>query len=96
MRIGTSLDKQGVLVSVSPCVELLAAMGLEHARPSFPSTYEIRYSAWGAILPPTLARVALTDPAGFLPRHQCRFFRAHLGDDQQYKKCFPAQEELRV
>jgi CRISPR-associated protein Csx14 len=95
IRIGTSLDKQSVFVGVSPCVELLAAIGLEHARPSFPSTYEIRYGLWGAVLPLPLARVALTD-AAFLPRRERRSFRAHLGDDQQYKKCFPAQEEPRA
>lgn len=93
---GTSLDTQGVFVNVSPCVEILAAIGLEHARPVFPSTYEIRYAAWGAILPLELARVALTAHAPFLPRHQRRFFLGHLGDDQQYKKCFPAQEEFRA
>jgi CRISPR-associated protein Csx14 len=96
IRIGTSLDKLGVAVSVSPCVEILAATGLEHARPVFPSTYEIQYAAWGAILPLALARIALTEHATFLPRRQRRSFRAHLGDDQQYKKCFPAQEEPRT
>jgi CRISPR-associated protein Csx14 len=95
IRVGTSLDAQGVFVNVSPCVEMLSAIGLEHARPLFPSTYEIRYAAWGALLPLTLARVALTPHAAFLPRRQRRVFRGHLGDDQQYKKCFPAQEEPR-
>jgi CRISPR-associated protein Csb3 len=96
IRLGTSLDLQGVFVEVSPCVEILAALGLEHARPRFASTYEIEYAAWKRNLPPALARVALIAPEALLPRYQCRFFRAHLGDDQQYKKCFFAQEEARV
>jgi CRISPR-associated protein Csb3 len=93
IRLGTSLDKQGVLIQVSPHVEILAAVGLEHARPEFPDNYEIRYSVWGHVLPIALARAALTAAHVLLPRDRYRVFRAHLGDDQQYKKCFPAQEE---
>jgi CRISPR-associated protein Csx14 len=93
IRLGTSLDKHGVLTQLSPHVELLAAVGLEHARPEFRGNYEIRYSVWKEVLPVALARAALTAAHVMLPRDRCRIFRAHLGDDQQYKKCFPAQEE---
>ena len=93
LRIGTSLDKQGILLKVAPHVELLAAIGLENARPAFLSTYELRYAAWGTILPLALCRVAFTAPHKFLPKNQYRFFRAHLGDDKQYKKCFFAELE---
>ena len=93
LRIGTSLDKQGILLKVAPHVELLAAIGLENARPAFLSTYEIRYAAWGDILPVALCRVALAVPHKFLRKDQFRFFRAHLGDDKQYKKCFFAEQE---
>ena len=93
LRIGTSLDKQGVLLKIAPHVELLAAIGLENARPAFLSTYEIRYAAWGDSLPVALCRVALGAPDTFLPKDQFRFFRAHLGDDKQYKKCFFAELE---
>jgi CRISPR-associated protein Csb3 len=93
IRLGTSLDEQGILIEVSPHVEILAALGLEHARPEFWGTYQIRYSVWGQILPIALARAALTAAQVLLPRAQYRVFRTHLGDDQQYKKCFPAQEE---
>ncbi len=93
LRIGTSLDKQGILLKVAPHVELLAAIGLENARPTFLSTYEIRYAAWGDILPVALCRVALFAPDTFLPKDRFRFFRAHLGDDKQYKKCFFAELE---
>ena len=95
IRIGMSLDKQNIPVLVSPCVEILAAIGLEHARPNFPSTYEIKYTVWSEILPVALARAALTASYAFLPPRQYRFFQAHLGDDKQYKKCFPAIEEPR-
>lgn len=93
LRVGTSLDKQDVLLKVAPYVELLAAIGLENARPTLLSTYEIRYAAWNTILPITLCRVSLFAPEKFVPRGQVRFFRSHLGEDKQYKKCFFAEEE---
>jgi CRISPR-associated protein Csx14 len=93
IRLGTSLDKQGMLIKVSPHVEIRAALGLEYARPEFRGNYEICYSVWGQVLPIALARVALTAAHVLLPRDRYRAFRAHPGDDQQYKKCFSAQEE---
>ena len=74
LRIGTSLDEQGILLRIAPHVELLAAIGLENARPTFLSTYEIRYAAWEAILPVALCRVALAVPHEFLRKDQIRFF----------------------
>jgi CRISPR-associated protein Csb3 len=96
IRLGMSLDKQGMPIQVSPHVEVLAVLGLEHARPEFRGNYEICYSVWGHPLPIALARAALTAAHALLPRDQYRVFRAHLGNDQQYKKCFPAQEEPRT
>jgi CRISPR-associated protein Csx14 len=96
MRLGTSLDKHAVLIRVSPLVELLAVVGLEYARPEFRGNYEIRYSAWAEVLSIALARATLATAHVMLPRDRYRIFRAHLGDDQQYKKCFPAQEEPRI
>jgi CRISPR-associated protein Csb3 len=93
IRIGTSLDEQGVSPNVSPHLEILAAIGLEHTRPLVPSTYHIRYAAWKGLLPISLCRVALFAPDAFLPRNEHRKFRAHLGDDKQYKKVFFAEEE---
>lgn len=93
LRIGTSLDEQGTLLKVAPHVELLAAIGLENARPTFLSTYEIRYAVWDDILPTALSRVGLSAPDTFLPKDHFRFFRAHLGADKQYKKCFFAEPE---
>lgn len=93
LRVGTSLDKQEVLLKISPQVEVLAAIGLENTRPISPSTYEIQYAAWSVVLPLSLCRVALSAPQEFLSYGQFRFFHSHLGEDQQYKKCFFAEEE---
>jgi CRISPR-associated protein Csx14 len=45
-----------------PLVELLAALGLSHARPSdIPGNWlEWRYCAWAGLLPPELARIAIS------------------------------------
>jgi CRISPR-associated protein Csx14 len=56
---GYSPDEQGNLVVASPVVEILAAIGLEHARPNQFATREVRYGAWDGLLPPVLARPAL-------------------------------------
>lgn len=93
IRAGTSIDQQGVLVKVAPHVEILAAIGLENARPNSLSTYQISYSVWGAMLPISLCRVALCSAKSFLPKSEFRLFRTHLGDDKQYKKVFFAEEE---
>lgn len=93
INVGSSLDEQGAVLLVSPVVESLSVIGLEFARPEFLSTYEIRYAVWQGKLPVSLARAAFTQPDRFLPRSSYRYFRSHLGDDKQYKKCFPAQEE---
>jgi CRISPR-associated protein Csx14 len=93
INVGSSLDEQGAVLLVSPVVESLAVIGLEFARPLFLSTYEIRYAVWQAALPLSLARVALAQPDRFGARASYRFFRSNLGEDKQYKKCFPAREE---
>jgi CRISPR-associated protein Csx14 len=93
INVGSSLDEQGATLLVSPVVEALAVIGLESVRPEFASTYEIRYAVWQGELPAALARVAFTQPNKFVPRSSCRYFRSHLGEDKQYKKCFPAREE---
>lgn len=93
INVGSSLDEQGAVLLISPVVESLSVIGLEFARPEFLSTYEIRYAVWQGGLPPSLARVAFTQPDKFVPRSSYRYFHSHLGDDKQYKKCFPAQEK---
>lgn len=56
---GYSPDKQGHTVAASPVVEILAAIGLEHARPEEYDTRQVRYVAWGCLLPAILARSVL-------------------------------------
>jgi CRISPR-associated protein Csb3 len=94
INTGSSLDEQGATLLVSPVVEALAAIGLEYTRPEFVSTYEIRYAVWQGKGPVSLARVLFTNPHGLVPHGNFRCFRSHLGSDKQYKKCFPAEEEL--
>ncbi|HEY0465891.1 MAG TPA: hypothetical protein VGC79_16875 [Polyangiaceae bacterium] len=56
---GYSPNTQKDGIAASPVVELLAAIGLEHARPDEYETRKVRYSVWGQPLPPMLARAAL-------------------------------------
>lgn len=56
---GYSPNDQKHGISASPVVEILAAIGLEHARPDEFETRRVRYGAWGCFLPPILARTAL-------------------------------------
>jgi len=56
---GFSPDEQGHAVEASPVVEILAAIGLEHARPDEFATRQVRYGVWQDFLPPMLARAAL-------------------------------------
>jgi len=63
---GYSPDEQKNAVEASPVVELLAAIGLEHARPDEFATRQVRYAIWQGLLPPILARAVLgTAPMGF-------------------------------
>lgn len=96
INAGFSLNdhKSNMTLLVSPLVEALAAVGLEHTRPEFISTYEIRYAVWRGKMPVGLARAVFTQPQGLMPSGHFRCFRSHLGDSQYYKKCFPSTEEL--
>lgn len=58
-------------VMASPLLEILAAWGLEHARPDEISIRFYRYAIWGCLLPPQLARVALS--GNFEPIQQRRY-----------------------
>jgi CRISPR-associated protein Csx14 len=58
---GYSPDQhQSHAVAASPAVEVLAALGMEHARPDEYEKRKVRYAAWGGFLPPMLARPALS------------------------------------
>ncbi|HWP01835.1 MAG TPA: type I-U CRISPR-associated protein Cas8c [Gemmatimonadaceae bacterium] len=57
--IGYSPDEQAHHVEASPVVELLGAIGLEHARPDEYEPRKVRYGVWERRLPSMLARAAL-------------------------------------
>jgi CRISPR-associated protein Csb3 len=57
---GYSPNDHKHLVSASPVVEILAAIGLQHARPwRAAQSDDVRYAAWAGPLLPSLARAAL-------------------------------------
>jgi CRISPR-associated protein Csx14 len=60
-------------VMASPVLEILAAWGLEHARPDKTSTRSYRYAVWDAYLPPHLARVAFSGHFTAVSQRQFRF-----------------------
>lgn len=53
-------ELKDVWVVSSPIVEILAVIGLEHARPDEFETRRVRYAVWGELIPPILARAALS------------------------------------
>ena len=70
---GYSPNDQKHEIAASPVVELLAAWGLENARPDEYQTRKVRYSVWGVALPPMLARAALFGGAAAIPMRRFRF-----------------------
>ncbi|MEX2238005.1 MAG: type I-U CRISPR-associated protein Cas8c [Dehalococcoidia bacterium] len=75
-------------VQASPTLELLAAWGLEHARPEY-DTRRVRYGAWGDILPPLLARAVLGGANTGVP---ARVFQFELALSGKNKIVTPARE----
>ncbi len=90
---GYSPNEHKHAIQASPVVEFLAAWGLEHARPDEFDVRQVRYAAWGASLPPMLARAAL---AGGLVTIPLRRFRFHLDLSGKNKVVTFAQEEPRA
>jgi len=88
---GYSPNDQGHKVMGSPVVEVLAAWGLENARPHRLDVRLYRYTAWRGLLPPTLARAALTGEIG---TWECRRFRMELGRSGDNKVVRYAEEEV--
>jgi len=70
---GYSPNDQGHDVEASPMVEMLGAIGLEHARPNEFETREVRYGVWKGLLPPILARPALGGVRVGVPMRVFRF-----------------------
>lgn len=77
LDLGFSLNSHSEMqVAGYPVVELLAAVGLQNARPRPIEKLRYEYGAWGEMLPLQLARAALgASLAGF----PCRRFVMHLG-----------------
>ena len=60
-------------IAASPVVEILAAWGLEHARPDEYETRRVRYGAWSGLVPPILARPAIAAARVAIPVRRFRF-----------------------
>ena len=86
---GYSPDAQGHKVVSSPIVEIMAAWGLQNARPKKDGR-RVRYTVWAPLLPPALARAAFG--GGFQTTAQRRFCFA-LGGSGKNKTFAFAQEE---
>lgn len=70
---GYSPNEQKHRVDASPVVEILAACGLQNARPDEFSIRKVRYAVWGILLPPSLARVSLVGGIAGVPTKRFRF-----------------------
>ncbi|MGH9202980.1 MAG: hypothetical protein ACRD2A_17280, partial [Vicinamibacterales bacterium] len=70
---GYSPNTQKDGIAASPVVELLAAVGLEHARPDEYETRKVRYAVWGHPLPAMLARAVLSGADLKVPMRRFEF-----------------------
>lgn len=70
---GYSPNTQKDGIAASPVVEILAAIGLEHARPDQDETRRVRYAVWGHPLPPMLGRAALAGADFKVPMRRFEF-----------------------
>jgi CRISPR-associated protein Csx14 len=80
-------------IAASPVLEILAAWGLEHARPHEYEPRRVRYGAWGGLLPPILARPSLSGASVAFP---LRTFRFVLDLSGKNKVVTFAQEETNT
>ena len=69
-------------VAASPTVEFFAAWGLEHARPDEYDTRQVRYGVWRGLVPPMLARAALSGADVTRPMRRFRFALALSGKNK--------------
>lgn len=82
---GYSPDKhkvKGASVLASPVVELMAAWGMQNARPDEHQLRQVRYAAWRSLLPPILARAAMSGVLAQIPRRRFRFPLALAGKNK--------------
>lgn len=70
---GYSPNTQKDGIAASPVIELLAAAGLEHARPDKYETRKVCYAVWGHPLPAMLARAALSGADLKVPTRRFEF-----------------------
>ena len=96
--VGYSFEDQKYDLMSSPVVELLAAVGLEHARPSadFSNKLKVRYGVWGEIAPLFLARPVIGGTNVGLPMRLFQFTRNALGKDNNYKQVTFAKEVYNI
>ena len=87
---GYSPNDAKIKVRASPLVELLAALGLEHARPQEVEKRKVRYAVWKKWLPVALARASLGSDLQVFP---VRGFRFELEFSGKNKVVTFAQEE---
>lgn len=90
---GYSPNDQKHGVAASPVVEILAAVGLEHARPDEYEMRQVRYGAWSGLVPPILARRALAGAGISVP---IRRFWFSFGGTKHNKIVAFAQEETSI
>lgn len=88
---GYSPNVQNQRVLASPTVEILAAWGLQNARPNKIERRRYGYGVWRAPLTPMLARAALGGSVAILPQHRFTFELALAGKN---KVVTFAQEEM--
>lgn len=79
---GYSPNDQGHAVAASPVVEILAAWGLQHARPDRVDKRHFRYGAWSVVVPPILARPALAGLSVAVPARRFLFELALSGKNK--------------
>ena len=91
MDAGYSPNDQAHQVSASPVVEILAAWGMENARPYEFGTRMVRYAVWGHYLSPPLARAAL---CGQIPNVPTKRFHLKLDLAGKNKVVTYAEEEI--
>lgn len=77
-------SKSGLLdgIAASPVVEMLATWGMEHARPDEFTTRQVRYGVWHGLVPPMLARVAISGVEVIRPFRRFKFTLALSGKNK--------------
>ncbi len=90
---GYSPNEHKHRVMASPVVEIMAAWGLDHARPDEFELRQVCYAVWNAPLPPILARAAL---GGGVEAFECRRFAFPLALSGKNKVVCFSQEDSRA